>query len=59
MMFEWLGMKNNDQNSLRAAKILEETILNIVKSGIATKDIGGTMSTREFTSQVTKALSVN
>ena len=59
MMFEWLGMKNNDQNSLRAAKILEETILNIVKSGIATKDIGGTMSTREFTSQVTKAFSVN
>ncbi len=59
MMLDWLGMKNNDQNSLDAAKILEDTVLNIVKSGITTKDIGGTMSTTEFTSQITNALSIN
>ena len=57
MMFEWLGNKNNDQNSSNAAKILEGTVLNIVKSGAATKDIGGTMSTREFTKEVTNRLS--
>ena len=57
MMLEWLGNKNNDQNSSNAAKILEDTVLNIVKSGVATKDIGGTMSTREFTKEVTNRLS--
>ena len=57
MMLEWLGNKNNDQNSSNAARILEDTVLNIVKSGAATKDIGGTMSTREFTKEVTNRLS--
>ena len=57
MMLEWLGNKNNDQNPANAAKILEDTVLNIVKSGAATKDIGGTMSTREFTKEVTNRLS--
>ena len=57
MMLEWLGNKNNDQNSSNAAKILEDTVLNIVKSGAATKDIGGTMSTREFTKEITNRLS--
>ena len=57
MMLEWLGTKNNDQNASSAAKILEDTVLNIVNSGVATKDIGGTMSTREFTKEVTSKLS--
>ena len=57
MMLEWLGNKNNDQNSSNAARILEDTVLNIVKSGAATKDIGGTMSTREFTKEITNRLS--
>ena len=56
MMLEWLGNKNNDQNSSNAAKILEDTVLNIVKSGAATKDIGGTMSTREFTHEIINKL---
>ena len=56
MMLEWLGMKNSDQNSLGAAKMLEDTVLNIVKSGITTKDIGGTMSTREFTNKIIERL---
>ena len=57
MMLEWLGTKNNDQNASSAAKILEDTVLNIVNSGVATKDIGGTMSTREFTKEITNKLS--
>ena len=56
MMLEWLGTKNNDQNASSAAKILEDTVLNIVNSGVATKDIGGTMSTREFTKEITNKL---
>jgi 3-isopropylmalate dehydrogenase len=57
MMLEWLGVKNNDQNSSDAAKILENIVLNMVKSGISTKDIGGTMSTKEFTKEITNRLS--
>ena len=57
MMLEWLGSKNNDQNSSNAARILEDTVLSIVKSGVSTKDIGGTMSTREFTKEITNRLS--
>ena len=56
MMLEWLGAKNNDQNASNAAKILEDTVLNIVNSGVATKDIGGVMSTREFTKEITNKL---
>ena len=29
MMLEWLGNKNNDQNPANAAKILEDTVLNL------------------------------
>ena len=57
MMLEWLGVKNHDQNSSNAAKNLEDIVLNVVKSGVATKDIGGTMSTREFTKEITNRLS--
>ena len=57
MMLEWLCNKNNDQNSSNAARILEDTVLSIVKSGVSTKDIGGTMSTREFTKEITNRLS--
>ena len=56
MMLEWLGNKNTDHNSLTAAKILESAVLKLLKSGMTTKDIGGSMSTREFTSELTKNL---
>ena len=56
MMLEWLGNKNSDHNSLTTAKILESAVLKLLKSGMTTKDIGGNMSTREFTSELTKNL---
>ena len=56
MMLEWLGNKNTDHNSLTAAKILESAVLKLLKSGMTTKDIGGNMSTREFTSELAKNL---
>ena len=56
MMLEWLGNKNNDQNSIVASKKLEETILQVIESGITTKDVGGNMSTREFTKEITNRL---
>ncbi len=56
MMFEWLGNKNNDQNSISASQILEKTVLQVIESGIATKDVGGNMSTKEFTKEITDRL---
>ena len=56
MMLEWLGNKNNDQNSISASKTLEKTVLQVIESGITTKDVGGNMSTREFTTEITNRL---
>ena len=58
MMLEWLGNKNNDQNSISASQKLEQTVLDLVKSGSTTKDVGGDKSTREFTKQITDSLSL-
>jgi len=52
MMFEWLGMKNNDQKSLDVAKKIESAVYGVVEKGIKTRDIGGDKSTMEFTDHV-------
>jgi len=52
MMFEWLGMKNNDSVSFAVAKKIEEAVYGVVSEGIKTKDIGGNKTTKEFTQQV-------
>jgi len=56
MMLEWLGNKKGDQKALTTAATLENSVLELVKSGVVTKDIGGTMSTKEFTLEITKKL---
>ena len=52
MMFEWLGLKNNDKSCLEVAKKIEDAVYGTVKEGIKTKDIGGNKTTREFTQSV-------
>ena len=56
MMLDWLGSKNNDSDCISAGKKLEEVVLDLIKSGITTKDIGGEKSTQEFTSEITSRL---
>ena len=56
MMLQWLGSKNKDQNSISVAQTLEQTVLELVKSGITTKDVGGDKSTKEFTKEITNRL---
>ena len=56
MMFEWLGMKNNDKNCFDVAKKLESAVYGVVKDGIKTKDIGGDKTTMEFTQQIISRL---
>lgn len=52
MMFEWLGIKNNDKSCQDVAKKIEGAVYGIVKDGIKTRDIGGNKSTKEFTQNV-------
>ena len=52
MMFDWLGAKHNDSKCFEVGRKLESTIFDLVKSGVKTKDIGGDMSTTEFTKQI-------
>ncbi|MCV0401651.1 MAG: isocitrate/isopropylmalate dehydrogenase family protein [Nitrosopumilus sp.] len=56
MMLDWLGNKHNDSKCVKVGERLESTIFDLVKSGVKTKDIGGTSSTTEFTKQITDNL---
>ncbi|MDH3340320.1 MAG: isocitrate/isopropylmalate dehydrogenase family protein [Nitrosopumilus sp.] len=56
MMLDWLGNKHNDSKCIEVGQKLESTIFDLVKSGVKTKDIGGNMSTSEFTKQITDNL---
>jgi 3-isopropylmalate dehydrogenase len=56
MMFEWLGMKNDDKSCFEVAKKIESSVYGVVKEGIKTKDIGGNKTTMEFTQQVISKL---
>lgn len=53
MMLDWLGNKHNDLNCIKVGEKLESTIFDLVKSGMKTKDIGGNLSTSEFTKSIT------
>ncbi len=56
MMCDWLGAKHNDSKCIEVGNKLESTIFDLVKTGIKTKDIGGDMTTSEFTKQITDNL---
>jgi len=56
MMFDWLGAKHNDSKCFEIGTKLESTIFDLVKSGVKTKDIGGTATTVEFTKHITDNL---
>jgi len=56
MMLDWLGAKNNDSKCVDVGAKLESTIFDLVKTGSKTKDIGGSMSTTEFTKAITDNL---
>ncbi len=52
MMLQWLATTNNDENCNSAASLLESVICHVVGSGLCTRDIGGKLSTEEFTHKI-------
>ena len=57
MMLDWLGAKHNDEKCVIVGQKLESTIFDLVKSGVKTKDIGGNVTTEEFTRNIASNLS--
>ena len=57
MMLDWLGTKHDDKKCFTVGQELESTIFDLVKSGVKTKDIGGNVTTEEFTRNITNNLS--
>jgi 3-isopropylmalate dehydrogenase len=49
MMLEWLNEKYKDKEAMRYAKIIEQSIISLLNENFKTKDIGGNLSTTEFT----------
>ena len=56
MMLDWLGVKYSDTKSIEVGIKLEESILELLKSNIKTKDIGGEKTTIEFTKELIQKL---
>jgi len=56
MMLEWLANKYSDKNAEAEGKRIEDAIISALKKGNKTKDIGGNLSTSEFTELVAKAM---
>jgi 3-isopropylmalate dehydrogenase len=56
MMLEWLGSKNNDKKCFEVANRLEGAVYGVVKKGAKTRDIGGSMTTKEFTKEIVSLL---
>ena len=56
MMLEWLGDRQRDRNAVLEGRRIEDAIIKTLKQGSKTKDIGGKLSTTEFTKLVEKAM---
>ena len=49
MMLEWLGDKYKDDGPFNESRRIEDAITNLLRQNKKTKDIGGTLSTTDFT----------
>jgi 3-isopropylmalate dehydrogenase len=56
MMLEWLSDKHSDKNATLEGRRIEDAIVGLLKQDKKTKDIGGKLSTTEFTELVAKAI---
>ncbi|HYZ49746.1 MAG TPA: isocitrate/isopropylmalate family dehydrogenase, partial [Nitrososphaeraceae archaeon] len=56
MMLEWLADKHNDPHAFNIGQRIEETIIRLLKQNKKTKDIGGKLSTTDFTKLVASSM---
>ena len=56
MMLQWLGTKHNDKQAVLEGNRIEEAIVRMLAENKKTKDLGGTLTTKEFTRSVVSYL---
>jgi 3-isopropylmalate dehydrogenase len=56
MMLEWLADKHNDVDAFNNGQRIEHVIISLLKQNKKTKDIGGKLSTRDFTKLVVSSM---
>lgn len=52
MLLEWLAIKNDDQELLQAARLIEEAVSAVIARGMTTPDLGGKATTTEMTDAI-------
>jgi 3-isopropylmalate dehydrogenase len=57
MMLEWLGERYAADPCLRAARVMRESVNEVLGQGVLTPDLGGTASTQDVGMKVTEAVS--
>lgn len=55
-MLDWLGSKNQDQNCVKASKLLESAVSVVTTSNSKTVDIGGKSNTEEVTRAISSEI---
>jgi isocitrate/isopropylmalate dehydrogenase len=55
-MLDWLSEKYHDKETRMCGALIEDAIVKLLISNKKTKDIGGSLSTREFTDLVASTL---
>jgi 3-isopropylmalate dehydrogenase len=56
MLLDWLATRHGDAQVAEAAVRVEEGVRAAVRGGVATRDLGGTASTEEFTAAVVERI---
>jgi 3-isopropylmalate dehydrogenase len=56
MLLAWLGERHDDPAAGRAAAAIERAIDAVLAAGVATRDVGGSAGTEEFTAAVAREL---
>ena len=56
MMLEWLADKHNDPDAFNIGQRIEETIIRLLKQNKKTKDVGGKLSTTDFTKLIASSI---
>jgi 3-isopropylmalate dehydrogenase len=56
MLLDWLGTRHEDAQVAEAAVRVEDGVRAAVRGGVATRDLGGTASTEEFTAAVVERI---
>lgn len=56
MMLEWLADSHSDKNAMLEGRRIEDAIVSLLRQDKKTKDIGGMLTTTEFTELAAKAM---